>query len=104
MPTGSYSFGFLCHMTSGQTDNMPTGSHSVGFLCHVTLGQISVVNTMITGSRERFLRRSNHSSFDSKELPFAQEVGDPRDLGEGRKGVVSRRYSTPVVSLTVSII
>ena len=35
---------------------------------------------MIIGLRESFLRRSNYSSFDPKELPFAQEVGDPRVL------------------------
>ena len=44
----------------------------------MTSGQVSVVNTMIIGSRESFLRRSNYSSFNPKELPFAQEVEDPR--------------------------
>ena len=43
-------------------------------------GQISVVDTTMMGSRESLLRRSNYSSFDLKELPFAQEVRDPRVL------------------------
>ena len=50
------------------------------FLYYIALGQISVVNTIIIGSRESFLRRLNHSSFDLKELSFAQEVEDPRVL------------------------
>ena len=44
------------------------------------LGQILVINTIMIGLRESFLRRSNYSSFDLKKLSFTQEVGDPRVL------------------------
>ena len=46
----------------------------------MALGQVLVVDTIMIGSRESFLRRSNYSSFDLKELSFAQEVEDPRVL------------------------
>ena len=61
-------------------DDMPMGPIHLVFLYYIVLGQILVINTIIIGLRESFLRRLNYSSFDLKELPFTQEVRDPRVL------------------------